>query len=102
MTKDKIISLIQFAKRTNDIVYKQTLPIFIKKGQIKLIFVASDIGSASLKSVINFNDKSYKICNLFNKQELGNILSKDEVAIFAIKNIHIVKQIIKILDEKEV
>lgn len=99
MLNRKIISLIQFAKRSKSIVYKQSLANLIIKNRIYLIILAKDIAPSSLNDIRKIC-KNVDIIYLENKSTLGELLSKDEVSVFGISNRNIANQI-KLLVKEE-
>ena len=92
----KVNSLIQFAKRARNIAFKQTLHHFLNKNKVGVVIVASDISENTLAEFNNH--KKVKFITYLSKQELGNVLSKDEVSIVGILDRNIANQIIKLLE----
>ena len=92
----KVNSLIQFAKCARNIAFKQTLHHFLNKNKVGVVLVASDISENTLAEFNNH--KKVKFITYLSKQELGNVLSKDEVSIVGILDRNIANQIIKLLE----
>lgn len=93
MVKQRIGSLIQFAKRAKKVAFKQTLHHFLIKNKVGVLFIANDASENTIKEFNSY--KNQKIITNFTKSELGNILSKDEVSVVGILDMNISKQIIK-------
>ena len=99
MLNNKLVSLIQFAKKSRSIVYKQSLASLVAKNKIYLIILAKDIAPSSLNDVKKIC-KNVELLYLEDKLVLGELLSKNEVSVFGISNINIAKQI-KLLVKEE-
>lgn len=100
MNNDKVNSLIRFAIRSRGVCFKQTLEYNIYKGRVHLILVASDISDNSLDEVENIK-KNVKVITYLNKSELGELFSKDQVAVCGILNVNLAKEIKRLLKEEE-
>ena len=92
----KVNSLIQFAKRARNIAFKQTLHHFLNKRKVGVVLIASDISENTLSEFSGY--KNVKIITYLTKEELGKVLSKDEVSIVGITDRNISSQIIKLLE----
>lgn len=96
---NKVNTLIQFAKRAKKVSYKQTLGFHLLKNKVGVVLVASDISENTLKEFSSF--KKVKFLTYLTKEELGLVLSKEQVSIVGILDFNISKQIIKLLKEEE-
>jgi ribosomal protein L7Ae-like RNA K-turn-binding protein len=96
----KINSLIQFARASRSIVYKQTLDKEVMKKRIHLIIKANDISPLTCSEFSVALSKVESI-SYADKASLGSLLGKEDVAIFGISNPNIAKEIIKLVNQKE-
>ena len=99
--QEKIKNMIRFAIRARKYALGETIISTCSKGTaIKLVLIASDASEASKKK---YCDKLtyYKINYVIysTKNELGDLLNKNEISAFAIKDANIAKQVYKLIKE---
>lgn len=97
--QDKVKSMIGFAIRGKK--YSIGESVLSKKGKVKIALLAVDTSSLSKKKYIDklsYNQIPY--IEYGTKTELGELLRKNEISLFAIEDINIAKQVIKLVKEE--
>ena len=97
--QDKVKSMIGFAIRGKK--YSIGESVLSRKGKVKIALLAVDTSSLSKKKYIDklsYNQIPY--IEYGTKTELGELLRKKEISLFAIEDINIAKQVIKLVKEE--
>lgn len=97
--QEKIKAMIGFAIRGKK--YSIGESVLSRKGKVKIALLAVDTSSSSKKKYIDklsYNQIPY--VEYGTKNELGEILRKNEISLFAIEDINIAKQVIKLVKEE--
>ncbi|MBO6178804.1 MAG: ribosomal L7Ae/L30e/S12e/Gadd45 family protein [Selenomonadaceae bacterium] len=86
MNKDRLLNTLSMAARARRITSGVTLATeAIKKGEAKLILLASDAEDETKKDIYDLSQKySLEVCEVFNKETLGGIIGKAQRAVVAI------------------
>ena len=97
--QEKIKALIGFAIRGKKFSIGES--VILKKNKIKLALLAIDTAPTSKKKYLDklsYNQIPY--VEYGTKKELGELLHKEEISLFAIEEINIAKQVIKLIKEE--
>ncbi len=97
--QEKIKALIGFAIRGKKFSIGES--VIFKKNKIKLALLAIDTAPTSKKKYLDklsYNQIPY--VEYGTKKELGELLHKEEISLFAIEEINIAKQVIKLIKEE--
>ena len=97
--QEKIKSLIGFAIRARK--YSLGESVLGRKNKVKLALLAIDTSSSTKKKYLDklsYNQIPY--IEYGSKKELGELLHKEEISLFAIEDINIAKQVIKLIKEE--
>ena len=96
---EKVKSMIGFAIRGKK--YSLGESVLSRKGKVKIAILAEDTSSSTKKKYIDklsYNQIPY--LEYGSKTELGELLRKKEISLFAIEDINIAKQVIKLVKEE--
>ncbi len=102
MTMNKIDSMIGFAVKSGNISlgYKITKED-IKNNRVYLVIVAKDISIKLIEKIENFiGDKNINIIQYKTKEELGELLGKNLVGVFGIKDRNMTNYIIDLINQE--
>ena len=97
--QEKIKGLIGFAIRGKKFSIGES--VLSRKNKIKLALLALDTAPTSKKRYLDklsYNQIPY--IEYGSKKELGELLHKEEISLFAIEDINIAKQVIKLIKEE--
>ena len=97
--QEKIKALIGFAIRGKKFSIGES--VIFKKNKIKLALLAIDTAPTSKKKYLDklsYNQIPY--VEYGTKKELGELLHKEEISLFAIEETNIAKQVIKLIKEE--
>lgn len=98
--QDKVKTMCLFAIRSRKYALGESAIELAKHRSIHVALLASDASETSKKKY--FDKMKYYQIPIFEvstKKELGDLLNKDEISLFAIKDINMAKQVIKLLKE---
>lgn len=100
--KEKIVNMINFAIRAKKYTIGESVIASSKNSKAKLAIIAldaSDLTKKRYRNKLNYYQVPY--IEYGTKEELGNLVHKNEVSIIAINDINIAKQIKKLIKEDE-
>lgn len=97
--QEKIKSMIGFAIRGKKFSLGES--VLFRKDKVKLALLAVDTSTSSKKKYID-KLSYYQIpyIEYGKKSEIGKLLHKDEISLFAIEDTNIAKQVIKLVKEE--
>ena len=96
---EKIKGLIGFAIRGKKFSIGES--VLARKNKIKIALLATDTSPTAKKKYLDklsYNQIPY--IEYGSKKELGELLHKDEISLFAIEEVNIAKQVIKLIKEE--
>lgn len=97
--QEKVKSMLGFAIRGKKFSIGES--VLFRKNKIKLVLLAEDTSSSTKKKYLD-KLSYYQIpyIEYGTKNELGELLRKNEISIFAIEDSNIAKQVIKLIKEE--
>ncbi|MGD9637812.1 MAG: DUF448 domain-containing protein [Alphaproteobacteria bacterium] len=86
LLKQKCLNLIGFSKKASSLIAGfEKVKVALKKREVYLLIIASNGKENGIKKISPFIEPDVPVINVFDSEELGHIIGKDDTVFIAIK-----------------